>query len=77
MECGGGGVGDGGNEEGRDSGGKGKDGGKGCSECDGNGSVDSDGRGNGDGRDCGCVEGNGVGNAALAAAATTKAAVMT
>ncbi len=77
MECFGGGIGDGGNNKDKDSGGECKDGGDGCSECDGDGSGDGDGHGDGNGRDNGCFEGNGVGNAAWAAAATTKAATMT
>jgi hypothetical protein len=76
MECGGGGVGDGGNDKGGDCGSMGKDGGNGCSKCNGNGSGDSYGRGDGNGRDDGSVEGNGIGNAAMAVAATTKAATM-
>ncbi len=77
MEYGSSGVDDGSNEEGRDSSSKGEEGGDGCSECNGNGSGDGDGGGDGDGRYDGCVEGNGIVNAAMAAAATTKAAAMT
>ncbi len=45
MECGGGGIGDGSDDKGRDSGGKVEDGGDGCSKCDGNGSGDGNGHG--------------------------------
>jgi hypothetical protein len=77
MECGGSGVGDGGNDKGGDSSsnesgaGGHKDGGKGCSKCNGNS------RGDRDGQDHDCNEGKGVGNTAMPAVATAKAAVTT
>jgi hypothetical protein len=59
----------------KDSSGEGEDGGNGCRECNGNGSGGGDGHLDGNGRNDGCIVGNGIGNAAKAAAATTKAAV--
>jgi hypothetical protein len=76
MECSCGGIGDGSNDKGGDSGGKGKDSSDGCSKCNGNGSGDGDGHEDGNGHNNGCVEGNGLGNAATAAAATVKATKM-
>jgi hypothetical protein len=76
IECSGSGVGDGGDDKGRDSRGKGEVGIDGCSKCNGNSSGDGDGRGDGGGHDDSCIEGNGIGNAATAAGEPTKAAAM-
>jgi hypothetical protein len=77
MECGGGGISDGGSDKGGDSRSKSKDGGQGSSKCDGSGYGEGNGHGDGDGRNHSCIEGNGIGNAATVVAAATKAAKMT
>ncbi len=76
MECGGGGVSVSSDDKGRDNGGKVKEGGEGCSKCNGDSSGDGDGCEDDDSSNHSCVEGNGVGNAVMAAAASTKAAKM-